>query len=87
VAQELLHETASNECGKKAAASPVVIGGMVLDIQATPSKDQLMRGTTTPGQVNPNGALTLGFHWLDFSVTSFPVLFCIRLLYVAFDVI
>ncbi|CAK9262133.1 unnamed protein product [Sphagnum jensenii] len=48
---ELLHETASNECGKKAAASPVVIGGMVLDIQATPSKDQLMRGTTTPGQV------------------------------------
>jgi hypothetical protein len=56
VAQELLHETASNECGKMAAASPVVIGGMVLDIQATPSKDQLMRGTTTPGQVNPNGA-------------------------------
>jgi hypothetical protein len=54
VAQELLHQTASNEFGKK--ASPVVIGGMVLDIQATPSKDQLMRGTTTPGQVNPNGA-------------------------------
>jgi hypothetical protein len=56
VIQELLHETASNGSGKKAAASPVVIGGMVLDIQATPSKDRLMRGTTTPGQVNPNSA-------------------------------
>lgn len=30
---------------------PVVIGGMVLDIQATPTGGRLLRGSTTPGEV------------------------------------
>jgi len=31
---------------------PVVIGGMVLDIQATPTGGRLLRGSTTPGEVS-----------------------------------
>lgn len=33
------------------AHAAVIIGGMVLDIQATPTGGNLVRGSTTPGEV------------------------------------
>lgn len=37
--------------GTHRKGGPVVIGGIVLDIQATPTGGRLVRGSTTPGQV------------------------------------
>ncbi|CAM6114565.1 unnamed protein product [Calypogeia fissa] len=37
--------------GAKANGAPVVVGGMVLDIQACPATHEIRPGTTTPGQV------------------------------------
>jgi hypothetical protein len=37
--------------GANGNAEPVVIGGMVLDIQASPVSQEIQAGTTSPGEV------------------------------------
>ena len=47
----LLDYQAYEKIRQPGAHAAVIIGGMVLDIQATPTGGSLVRGSTTPGEV------------------------------------